>query len=67
MAVSKINDVAIASVAKVNDAAKGSIAKIDDVTVSAASTRFRVAMVVGGAGEYYWSTSSNLATVADWH
>ena len=66
--VNKIDDVAIGSVNKVNDVAKSSIAKMNDVTVAAAAAGgLRVAMVVGAAGEYYWSTSSNLATVGDWH
>ncbi len=65
--VNKINDVAIGSVNKVNDVAKSSIAKLGDVTVAAASGGpFRVAIVSGPAGEYWWNTGS-VDNVNHWH
>ena len=64
MTVEKIDNTALSSIAKIDNTAKGSISKVSNQSLAA--TRKRVALVVGAAGEVYWSNSSDLTSPSNW-
>ena len=67
MAVGKVNDVAGANIGKVDDVAAASIGKLSDVAASLGETQYtRLAMVVGEAGETWWTTGSTINSMDDW-
>tara|TARA_R110000824_G_scaffold97346_4_gene232697 strand:+ start:7414 stop:8607 length:1194 start_codon:yes stop_codon:yes gene_type:complete len=66
MAFEGVNGVVAASIEAINGVAKGDIEGINGSAPPAAATSWRVALVGGAAGEYYWSTGS-LDNVGHWH